>query len=695
MRRSASKGSVALVTWHPNKGYSVGESAIEFLRSLPDDAEYSVLVMTGKAKSGKSFLLNSLLAENAFPVSNSVDSGTKGIMLATKLIDCEGTKVLLLDCEGFGSLEGNDDRDCKLFVLCLLLSSVVIYNSTGTIDEQTLNNFSMIIEVGKLFEKELQTENSMPSLFWVLRDFGLKMEDKNGTPISSKEYLEGALEEQKGNSQTVCHKNRIRRVIRELFKERTCETLILPTEENPSDLSSGGATLRQEFVSDFEKLRTKLLQMVNRKGPKKFGGVPMTISSFLHALDISVRSLNRSLSEGTMPKIENLSFQLRQLQANECKEKFANFLSEAKQNIVEEIINILKVSEKVDDLNDLKSRFLENVESVYVQTKASVSQLMGEWEHSELTSLKEAFYSQLEAECNALISKWEAENQEEDDLENICEFLGHLNDEEQLDQEYTVEIRRLKERNISKNKDTFANLLMRVEIAYLRRKVELSKEVNLRAEKLNIELEFTKKELQRVQLRNKELESELISTIKQSNKAYETPSKMISSKAVRESAAGKESANKESSSDKFAFSTNKVESSSFYVPYVLIQESSHLSARIAKTLIKEDSKRNNYIEYVIHVDLLGQRWAVNRKFKDFSELHSILVMMFQPEGLPDCRAITGPLSPADANSSKKEIVEQRRKQLENYLSELIGVESIRNSRIVQKFLKINKEYTVL
>jgi len=36
--------------------------------------------------------------------------------------------------------------------------------------------------------------------------------------ITSKEYLENALEEQKGNTQIICHKNRIRRIIKELFK---------------------------------------------------------------------------------------------------------------------------------------------------------------------------------------------------------------------------------------------------------------------------------------------------------------------------------------------------------------------------------------------------------------------------------------------------------------------------------------------
>ena len=61
--------------------------------------------------------------------------------------------MIVLDTEGLGSIEGSDDRDCKIFILSLLLSSVLVYNSLGTIDEQTLNNLSMIIEVVKVFEK--------------------------------------------------------------------------------------------------------------------------------------------------------------------------------------------------------------------------------------------------------------------------------------------------------------------------------------------------------------------------------------------------------------------------------------------------------------------------------------------------------------------------------------------------------------
>ena len=34
-----------------------------------------------------------------------------------------------------------------------------------------------------------------PAFLWIVRDFSLKMEDKHGVKITSKEYLENALTE--------------------------------------------------------------------------------------------------------------------------------------------------------------------------------------------------------------------------------------------------------------------------------------------------------------------------------------------------------------------------------------------------------------------------------------------------------------------------------------------------------------------
>jgi len=40
--------------------------------------------------------------------------------------------------------------------------------------------------------------------------------------ITPKQYMEDSLEEQKGISETIAYKNRVRRVIRSLFPERNC-----------------------------------------------------------------------------------------------------------------------------------------------------------------------------------------------------------------------------------------------------------------------------------------------------------------------------------------------------------------------------------------------------------------------------------------------------------------------------------------
>jgi NRPS condensation-like uncharacterized protein len=65
----------------------------------------------------------------------------------------------------------------------------------------------------------------------VVRDFALRLQDENGGQISSKEYLENGLKDQKGASDAVEKKNRIRKLIRNYFKDKDCFTMVRPTEE--------------------------------------------------------------------------------------------------------------------------------------------------------------------------------------------------------------------------------------------------------------------------------------------------------------------------------------------------------------------------------------------------------------------------------------------------------------------------------
>jgi hypothetical protein len=94
--------------------------------------------------------------------------------------------------EGLGSLTNTTSYDSKLFAIGMLLSSTIIYNNVGPIDEQALQNFSVLIEIGKLFDKSMPDSLKglgLPSLFMVLRDFSLTFENKEGRIVTSRQYL--------------------------------------------------------------------------------------------------------------------------------------------------------------------------------------------------------------------------------------------------------------------------------------------------------------------------------------------------------------------------------------------------------------------------------------------------------------------------------------------------------------------------
>ena len=147
-------------------------------------------------------------------------------------------EVLIIDSEGFAGVDESSNHDSRIFLFALLLSSYFIYNSQGNIDESALQNLSLIINLAK--EIQMKTSNGrfqeevnkhFPAFMWIVRDFSLKMEDKHGVKITPKEYLENALTEQKGVTDKIENKNRIRRLLKCFFNERDCCTLVRPVED--------------------------------------------------------------------------------------------------------------------------------------------------------------------------------------------------------------------------------------------------------------------------------------------------------------------------------------------------------------------------------------------------------------------------------------------------------------------------------
>jgi hypothetical protein len=57
--------------------------------------------------------------------------------------------MIVIDTEGLGAYDEDENHDAKIVMLALLLSSLIIYNSVGTIDENALSNLSLVINLSK------------------------------------------------------------------------------------------------------------------------------------------------------------------------------------------------------------------------------------------------------------------------------------------------------------------------------------------------------------------------------------------------------------------------------------------------------------------------------------------------------------------------------------------------------------------
>ncbi|XP_030641291.1 guanylate-binding protein 1-like [Chanos chanos] len=209
----------------------VRREALEILEEITQPVV--VVAIVGLYRIGKSFLMNRLAVKNdGFALGATIESKTNGIWMwclphPTK----EGHTLALLDSEGLGDVEKGDTKhDTWIFCLAVLLSSTLVYNSMGTINNDALEKLhyvTKLIEDVKVKSGSKDDDQStefisfFPSLVWTVRDFTLKLE-LDGQPITADQYLDNVLKLKPGSSKETEQYNLPRYCLRNLFSPCKC-----------------------------------------------------------------------------------------------------------------------------------------------------------------------------------------------------------------------------------------------------------------------------------------------------------------------------------------------------------------------------------------------------------------------------------------------------------------------------------------
>ena len=297
---------------------------------------------------------------SGFKTGSTINACTRGLWVWGRPFDIsDNTSMIVIDSEGLGSTEKDRELnvDLKLFTLCVLISSVILYNSKHSISEDKIEELANVLNLSKRIK--LNTNNkegeeskvysdltdSFPKLIWLLRDFSLDMNN-----ISSNEYLEKALNslDTNENNNNNIEKNTNREIIKKHFKERECFTFVIPSNDNKvlSNLEyEQKNNIRKEFLAQVSNLIKKLR---TEKRVKVVQGITLDGITLLGLIQNFIESLNHNEVPTIMTSLESVLLSKVSKNSELFLEKFKELFLLTENNIINKSGNIEKMKVKYD-----------------------------------------------------------------------------------------------------------------------------------------------------------------------------------------------------------------------------------------------------------------------------------------------------------------------------------------------------------
>ncbi|KAJ8332782.1 hypothetical protein SKAU_G00416780 [Synaphobranchus kaupii] len=356
---------VCLIENDKDGNLRVVPQAVEILKQI--DQFVVVVAVVGLYRTGKSYLMNKLAGKRkGFALGATIQSKTKGIWMwcipHPKKAD---HTLVLLDTEGLGDVEKGDTKnDNWVFSLAVLLSSALVYNSVGTIDNDALQRLHYVTELTEHIKVKSQANDEdestefmrfFPSFVWTVRDFTLQLE-YDGKEITADQYLDNALKLKPGHGRQVTAYNLPRNCLRNYFPTRKCFVFDRPTSaekmKHMDDLSD--EDLEPSFVRQARIFYDYILSETKTKTMK--GGYNMT-GRMLGSL---AKMYLDAICSGHIPCLENAVVALAQIENS-------NAVAEAVKFYKENIANwVAFPTETQAELSDIHGKVEESAVKIFM-----------------------------------------------------------------------------------------------------------------------------------------------------------------------------------------------------------------------------------------------------------------------------------------------------------------------------------------
>ncbi|XP_070548305.1 guanylate-binding protein 2-like [Ptychodera flava] len=271
----------------------VCEDALEILRSI--DGPICPVAVTGPARCGKSYIASQLIKPGpfdcVFQTSNKMQPQTMGIWMGTELSKKKIRKgievtVVVMDTEGLGAYDAYSQDDLQLFSLMSLLSSVLVYNSRGSMTAEDIKKLSWIGTLGNVIHvsQDGKTTKSQakdfikffPNFMWLLRDVSMAFSVSRGDEeieVDVKDFiLEEVLklEEETGDSiDRVKEYNAYRKALLKSFPLFDAVKLSTPAIDADvlanMDKGENRTNLSPDFLTEIDIFLDRLMRLMKPK----------------------------------------------------------------------------------------------------------------------------------------------------------------------------------------------------------------------------------------------------------------------------------------------------------------------------------------------------------------------------------------------------------------------------------------------